>query len=77
MTITAAQLKAARLLLEWTQTKMAAEVHLNRRTISDFESRRRKVSAAASAEIRYVLERAGVEFTNGGEPGVKLRKAAK
>ena len=27
------------------------------------------------AAIRTALEQAGVEFTNGGEPGVKLRKA--
>jgi hypothetical protein len=33
----------------------------------DFENRKRGVSASSVAEIRYVLEKAGVEFTNGAE----------
>jgi hypothetical protein len=31
-------------------------------------------SGSSLAEIRAALEAAGVEFTNGNEPGVKLRK---
>jgi hypothetical protein len=46
---------------------------LSRKTIFDFENRKR-VSPSAVAEIRYVLENAGVDFTNGDEPKVKLRK---
>jgi transcriptional regulator with XRE-family HTH domain len=75
MTITGTQAKTARLLLEWDQSKMSAEARLSRKTISDFENRKRGVSASAVAEIRYVLEKAGVEFTTGDEPRVKLRKA--
>ena len=33
-----------------------------------------KVSDAARAAIRVALEAAGIEFTNGNEPGVKLRR---
>jgi len=35
----------------------------------------RPVPIDAVAAIRDTLEAAGVEFTNGDEPGVKLRKA--
>jgi transcriptional regulator with XRE-family HTH domain len=77
MTITGAQAKAARLLLEWDLTKLAVETRVSSKTISYFENSKKRVSAATVAEIRYVLERGGVEFTNGGEPGVKLRKAPK
>jgi transcriptional regulator with XRE-family HTH domain len=73
MTITGAEAKAARLLLGWSQRKIAAELHISNVTISQFENRKRKVSAATIAEIRYALEGGGVEFTN-CEPGVQLRK---
>jgi hypothetical protein len=35
------------------------------------------VSAATIAEMRYVLETAGVEISDEGETEVKLRKGAK
>jgi transcriptional regulator with XRE-family HTH domain len=73
--ITGAQARAARLLLGCSQPKMAVKVHVSAATISNFENRKLGLSAATIAEIRYFLERTGVEFTNGGEPGVKLRKA--
>jgi transcriptional regulator with XRE-family HTH domain len=72
--ITGAQAKAARLLLGWSQPIMASHVHVTSTTISNFENRKLGLSAATVAEIRYVLEKAGIEFTNGGEPGVKLRR---
>jgi transcriptional regulator with XRE-family HTH domain len=75
VTITGAQTKAARLLLGWDLSKMAAETRLSGKTISVFENGRKRVSAATLAEMCYVLEQAGIEFTSGGEPRVKLRKA--
>jgi hypothetical protein len=36
---------------------------------------RRQVSEDAVTAIRTALEKAGVEFTNGKQPGVKLRRA--
>jgi hypothetical protein len=39
----------------------------------DFERERRQMSEDAVTAIRTALEKAGVEFTNGGQPGVKLR----
>jgi hypothetical protein len=39
----------------------------------DFERSRRAVSDAAIAALRATLEAAGVEFTNGKRPGVRLK----
>ena len=46
-------------------------------TVVDFERNRREVSAEKIQSIRIALEIAGVMFTNGSEPGVKLRKKGK
>jgi hypothetical protein len=35
----------------------------------------RPAASQVASRIQSALEAAGVEFTNGGEPGVKLRKA--
>lgn len=43
-------------------------------TVVDFERARRAVSDEAVGKIRAALEEAGVTFTNGGEPGVKLTR---
>jgi transcriptional regulator with XRE-family HTH domain len=72
--MTPAQCRAARALLDWSQQKLAESTPLGVSTIFDFERERRAVSAAAIGKMRATLEAAGVAFTNGGEPGVKLRK---
>jgi transcriptional regulator with XRE-family HTH domain len=56
MTIAGTPVKAARLLLGWAQSKMSSEARVSRKTISDFENRKRGVSASTIAEMRYVLE---------------------
>jgi hypothetical protein len=65
---------AAHALLDWTQTELAAASDLGLSTVVDFERERRQVSEDAVTAIRTALEKAGVEFTNAGEPGVKLRR---
>lgn len=45
-------------------------------TLADFEVGRRQPQPRTLAAIRTALEAAGVTFTNGDEPGVKLRKPA-
>ena len=44
-------------------------------TLTDFEAGKRQPYPRTLAAIRTALEAAGVTFTNGDEPGVKLRKA--
>lgn len=71
--MTSAQCRAARALLDWTQTEMAAAAGLGLSTVVDFERERRQVSDDAITAMRRALEKAGVEFTNGKRPGVRLR----
>jgi transcriptional regulator with XRE-family HTH domain len=73
--MTPAQCRAGRGLLELTQTQLAEAAGLGLSTVVDFERSRRTVSADAAASILRALEAAGVEFTNGEQPGVRLRKA--
>ena len=72
---TAAQIRAARTLVGLTQSDVAKATGLSVPTIKRVESDRElPVSPAAFASVIAALEKAGVEFTNGGQPGVKLRK---
>jgi transcriptional regulator with XRE-family HTH domain len=70
----AAQCRMARAALQLGVRELAAKAKVSPATIVRFEAseelRERTVDA-----IRAALEAAGVEFTNGGQPGVKLRKA--
>ena len=72
MTITAAQLKAARQLLGWSQDDVAAASGLETITIVHFEQGKQAPSRAVLAEIRMTLQAAGVEFTSADAAGVKL-----
>jgi transcriptional regulator with XRE-family HTH domain len=73
--MTPARCRAARALLDWTQPQLAVAAELGLSTVVDFERSRRIVSAEAVQAIHRALEVAGVEFINGDEPGVKLKKA--
>ena len=74
--MTPAQCRAARALLDLTQSGLASEAALGLSTVVDFERARRVVSDDAVAAIRAALEAAGVIFVeeNGEGPGVRLRK---
>ena len=74
MIITAAQFKAARQLLGWSQSELAGQVGVSKTTISYVENDYPRHSIASRIAMGAALEDAGVEFTNGGEPGVKLRR---
>jgi transcriptional regulator with XRE-family HTH domain len=49
---------------------------LSESTVRDFEKGRRIPSVNNLTAIQKALEAAGVEFTNGDQPGVRLRKKA-
>jgi transcriptional regulator with XRE-family HTH domain len=74
--MTPAQCRAARGLLEITQSQLAHAADLGLSTVVDFEKERRQVSLEAVEAIRAALERAGVEFIdeNGGGEGLRRRK---
>jgi len=77
MELSPAQSRAARGLLDWSQTELGERSNLSESTIRDFEKGRRTPGANNLAAIQRALEAAGVEFTNGGEPGVKLKSKEK
>jgi transcriptional regulator with XRE-family HTH domain len=73
MTISPQQSRAARGLLDWSQTELGSRANLSESTVRDFEKGRRVPTANNLAAIQGALEAAGVEFTNGDQPGVRLR----
>jgi transcriptional regulator with XRE-family HTH domain len=74
MTISADERRAARKLLGMSQEALANVSRVSRSTIIAFENRKILPRYNTVDAIRRALEVTGVVFTNGGEPGVKLRK---
>ncbi len=77
--IGAAQVRAARGLIAWSQDRLASESGVPRRTIARLELEEGAPQHRTLAAIRTALEAAGVEFIeqNGGGPGVRLRQLSK
>jgi transcriptional regulator with XRE-family HTH domain len=72
------QLRAARALLGWSQSDLAARAGLSRPTVKRAETENDlPVSDEAKAKMQAALEAAGVEFTNGDAPGVRLHRSKK
>ena len=76
MTLTPAQSRAARGLLDWSQTELASRSNLSESTIRDFEKGRRVPSPNNLAAVERAFEVEGVEFLNDDAPGVRLRPRA-
>jgi len=74
MTITGEKCKLARKLLGWSLEVLANKVRLSEIEIARFEAGMRGMSFIGAALIRRALETAGIKFTDGGGPGVRLRK---
>ena len=70
-----AQLRAARALVGWSQGELAQKLGVPVATIKRMESGGAPVSDEIRKRAKETMEAAGVTFTNGGEPGVKLRAA--
>jgi transcriptional regulator with XRE-family HTH domain len=68
------QCRAARALLDWTPPDLAEASGRSLTTVVDYESGRRRVSTEAADRMRAALEAAGIEFTNGKRPGVRMNK---
>jgi transcriptional regulator with XRE-family HTH domain len=75
-TVQSRQIVAARGLLRWSQPDLASAAGISVSTIKRLEADK-PVTAANRRATLAALEAAGVEFTNGDEPGVKLRKKGK
>ena len=72
--LTSAQIRAARALLRWSAVELARASSVGVNTVKRAELAATKTSLTAANElaIRRAFEEAGVEFTNGDQPGVRL-----
>ncbi|MGO8843501.1 MAG: helix-turn-helix transcriptional regulator [Methyloceanibacter sp.] len=71
--MTSAQIRAARGLLDWTVRDLSERARVPRNTVSNIETGAYAGAPQTLEAIRRALEYAGVEFTNGDAPGVRLR----
>jgi hypothetical protein len=74
--ITASQCRAARGLLNWTQQELADAAHIGVATVRVFEGNGAGTRQSTLMLLQGALESAGVEFTNGEHPGVRLMRPA-
>jgi hypothetical protein len=76
--ISSAQMRAARALLRWSAVDLARASKVGVATIRRAEVAKGEipVTLANEAALRRALESAGVEFTNGERPGVRLSPEA-
>jgi transcriptional regulator with XRE-family HTH domain len=72
LAISPEQVRAARALLDCSQGQLATASGVPMRTLVRFEGDEGAPRAATVAALRAALEAAGVEFTNGDTPGVRL-----
>ena len=73
--ISAAQCRAARALLGWSQEQLAEASQVGVATIRDFERGVRNPQARTIRDLKSALETAGVDFIpqNGAGAGVRFR----
>ena len=77
--MTSELLRAARALLRWQQRDLAAASAVSLATVKRLEAMGGVLIAHASTvtALRRALEAAGIEFTNGNQPGIRLRRKAR
>ena len=70
------QLRAARSMLRWEQEQVAKAASVAIGTIRRIEAMDGTIRAQLETvrKIQRALEEAGVEFTNGDRPGVRMRE---
>jgi transcriptional regulator with XRE-family HTH domain len=73
--LTAAQCRAARALIEWSQAQLSQSAGIDIQTIAEFERRARSPDETTRRRLRATLEAAGVILIaeNGGGAGARLK----
>jgi transcriptional regulator with XRE-family HTH domain len=73
--LTAAQCRAARALIEWSQQQLSQAASIDLQTVAEFEKRFRSPDETTRRRLRATLEAAGVVFIaeNGGGAGARLK----
>ena len=72
--LTPAHIRAARALLDITQAELAQGVGISKTGLNNIERGNTDPKASTLGAIERYLAEQGIEFTNGGEPGVRLRR---
>ena len=74
--ITGPQIREARRLLGWPVYRMEHRCKIGSVTLAKAERSegRPDLKEVTLAKIKAALEAAGVEFTDGGQPGVRMRQ---
>lgn len=69
------QIKAARAMLAWSQGDLSVASGVSEPTIARLEAADGPLGGRSDTALKIIsaLEAAGVEFTNGGQPGVRMR----
>ena len=75
--MTPAQCRAARTLLGWSQSHLAEAANLSIKAVQDFERKKRATQPMTVGLLRRALEHAGIEFTDGDMPDVRLAEMQK
>jgi transcriptional regulator with XRE-family HTH domain len=72
------QLRAARVLLGWSQIELAKRARVAIGTIRRMESFEGEIVSYTStlSKVAGAMEKAGIAFLDGGEPGVRLKRPA-
>ena len=74
MKITVSTVRGARGLLGWNLADLAQKSGISAITISKWENNKSRPTNKTREAIQRALGDAGIEFSNGGEPGVKRRR---
>ena len=74
MSLSPAQCRAARALLNWTQEDLVTRCKITKKTIADFERGATQPRAQTLAQITAAFEATGIELLNAQPPGVRLRE---
>jgi transcriptional regulator with XRE-family HTH domain len=74
--ISGPQVRAARAFLGWTAKELAQRADVGVSTVQRIENAAGPPNAYGSnlAAIQSTLESAGIEFTNGDAPGIRMRR---
>jgi transcriptional regulator with XRE-family HTH domain len=71
--VTPGQCRAARALLGWKQIDLAKAAGLGESPVVNFERSKPVVAAEFITKMRIALEDAGIEFTDGRRPCVRMK----
>lgn len=70
--VTSAQIRMARAAVQWTVRDLAERSGVHRNTITRVEAGN-PANVPTMAALERALEAAGIEFTNGDQPGVRMK----